>query len=80
MITKPKGTRDIYGKEAKYWQYVSRVIDEVMEKYNYTYNGIAQSLHYFYNVKGNDIKKANNAISIVPYVYLDAFNYFYDLY
>ena len=37
MITKPKGTRDIYGKEAKYWQYVSRVIDEVMEKYNYNF-------------------------------------------
>ena len=37
MITKPKGTKDIYGKEAKKWQYVSKVIDEVMEKYNYNY-------------------------------------------
>lgn len=37
MITKPKGTKDIYGMEAKYWQYVSRVIDEVMEKYNYNF-------------------------------------------
>lgn len=35
MITKPKGTKDIYGMEAKKWQYVSKVIDEVMEKYNY---------------------------------------------
>ncbi len=37
MITKPKGTKDIYGMESKYWQYVSRVIDEVMEKYNYNF-------------------------------------------
>ena len=37
MITKPKGTRDIYGLEAKKWQYVSKIIDEVMEKYNYTF-------------------------------------------
>lgn len=37
MITKPKGTRDIYGQEAKKWQYVSKVIDEVMEKYNYNF-------------------------------------------
>ena len=37
MITKPKGTKDIYGVEAKRWQYVSKVIDEVMEKYNYNY-------------------------------------------
>ena len=35
MITKPKGTKDIYGLEAKRWQYVTRVIDEIMEKYNY---------------------------------------------
>ena len=37
MITKPKGTKDIYGEEAKRWQYVSKVIDEVMEKYNYNF-------------------------------------------
>ena len=37
MITKPKGTKDIYGDEAKRWQYVSKVIDEVMEKYNYNF-------------------------------------------
>ena len=37
MITKPKGTKDIYGIEAKKWQYVSKVIDEVMEKYNYKF-------------------------------------------
>lgn len=35
MISKPKGTYDIYGEEAKKWQYVSRVVDEVMERYNY---------------------------------------------
>lgn len=37
MITKPKGTKDIYGTYAKRWQYVSKVIDEVMEKYNYDF-------------------------------------------
>lgn len=37
MITKPKGTVDIYGTDAKKWQYVSKVIDEVMEKYNYSF-------------------------------------------
>ena len=37
MITKPKGTKDIYGTEAKKWQYVSKVIDDIMEKYNYTF-------------------------------------------
>jgi len=35
MITKPKGTHDIYGEEMRRWQYVSRVVDEVMDRYNY---------------------------------------------
>lgn len=37
MISKPKGTYDIYGEEAKKWQYVSKVIDEVMLRYNYDF-------------------------------------------
>ena len=37
MITKPKGTVDITGTDAKIWKYVEEVIDSVMEKYNYTY-------------------------------------------
>ena len=37
MITKPKGCRDIYGREAKVWKYIDTVVDSVMEKYNYNY-------------------------------------------
>ena len=37
MIVKPKGCHDIYGAEAKRWQYVSKVIDSLMEKYNYSF-------------------------------------------
>ncbi len=35
MISKPKGTYDLYGEQVKKWQYVSRVVDEVMARYNY---------------------------------------------
>ncbi len=37
MITKPKGCHDIYGIEAKKWNYVSRLIDEVCSRYNYNF-------------------------------------------
>ncbi len=37
MISKPKGTKDILGLDAKKWKYVERVVDEVMEKYHYGY-------------------------------------------
>lgn len=37
MIVKPKGCHDIYGIEAKKWQYVNKVIDSLMERYNYSF-------------------------------------------
>ncbi len=37
MIQRPKGTNDIYGREAKIWKCVEAAIDQVMEKYNYNY-------------------------------------------
>ncbi len=37
MISKPKGCHDLYGVEAKKWKYVEKIMDSLMEKYNYTY-------------------------------------------
>ncbi|MGM9834443.1 MAG: histidine--tRNA ligase [Bacilli bacterium] len=37
MITKPKGTMDIYGEAAKKRQYVNDLLASICEKYNYTY-------------------------------------------
>lgn len=37
MITKPKGCHDLYGVDAKKWQYINQVIEALMEKYNYNY-------------------------------------------
>lgn len=37
MITKPKGTRDIYGKEGKKWQYINKLIEDFSQCYNYEY-------------------------------------------
>ena len=37
MLVKPKGCHDLYGSEAKKWQYLNKVIETLMEKYNYQY-------------------------------------------
>ena len=37
MIKRPKGCNDIYGREAKVWKYIDKIVDSVMEKYNYNY-------------------------------------------
>ena len=52
-------------------------IKQFREEYNYTYSGIHKALIYFFEIKKNSIEKANNGIGIVPYVYKDAYNYYY---
>ena len=37
MITKPKGCHDIYGIEAKKWNYINNLIASVCENYNYEF-------------------------------------------
>ena len=59
---------------------VKKQIKDYVEEYNYTYSGILKSLVYFYEVKGNSKDKANGGIGIVPFVYKDAYNYYYDLF
>ena len=47
--------------------------------YNFSYSGMQKALTYFYEVKGNSIEKANGGIGIIPYIYKDAYNYYYSL-
>jgi len=58
---------------------VRKQINEFKDKYNYTYSGILKALVYFFEVKGNSIEKAKGGIGIVPYVYNDAYNYYYNI-
>lgn len=63
------------------WDYVEprvqKQIKEYKEKLGFTYSGIKKALVFFFEVKKNPIEKANGGIGIVPYVYKDAFNYYY---
>ena len=52
---------------------------DFVENYHYTYSGMKKALVYFYEIKKNDISKANGGIGIIPYVYRDAYNYYYTL-
>lgn len=59
---------------------VRKQLNQMKQQYGYTYSGILKSLVYFFEVKGNTIEKANGGIGIVPFVYKDAFNYYYALF
>lgn len=54
-------------------------IKKYVEEFNYTYSGIRKALVYHYEIKGGDKSKANGGIGIVPYVYENAYNYYYSL-
>ena len=69
----------LYGKEAN-WAQINRQIKIYTTENNYSYSGILKSLVYFYQVKNNSIDKSNGAIGIVPFVYQDAYNYYYSLF
>ena len=58
---------------------IRKQINDYVNTYNFTYSGILKALTYFYEIKDGDKDKANNGIGIVPYVYKDAFNYYYNL-
>ena len=58
---------------------IKRQIDSYHNEYNYTYTGIKKALIYQFEVKKGDIKQANGGIGIVPYVYDQARNYYYQI-
>ena len=56
---------------------IQKKIKNYIKEYNFTYSGILKSLVYFYEVKQNPVEKSNDGIGIVPWVYKQAFNYYY---
>lgn len=58
---------------------IKKQIKQYTEEYNFSYSGIQRTLEYFYKVKQNSIEKSKGGIGIVPYVYKDAYNYYYSL-
>ncbi len=58
---------------------IRKQINDYVSNYGYSYSGIHKALVYFFEIKGNSIEKANNGIGIVPYVYKDAYNYYYSI-
>lgn len=69
----------LYGENAR-WQLINKQIKQYIKENKYSLSGILKSLVYFYEVKNNSIEKSNYSIGIVPYVYQDAYTYYYNLF
>ena len=59
---------------------VKKQIEDYHKKYDYSYSGMLRSLIWFYEVKQNSIDKANGGIGIIPFIYNDAYKYYYNIY
>ena len=51
----------------------------IKENPNYTYSGIFKSLVYWYEVRHGDVEKSYYGLGIVPYIYEQAYQYYYSI-
>lgn len=72
MITKPKGTYDIYGTNAKYYNYISQVFATICEYYNYEYirTPIFEASELYHRTVGD----ASDIVTKETYDFLDRGN------
>lgn len=68
----------IFGKQFDFVR-TKRMAENYVKKYNYTYTGMLKSLIYFFEIKKNPIEKANGGIGIIPYIYQEAHDYYFDI-
>lgn len=62
------------------WPMTMKYIKKFKNENKYSYSGMLKSLIYFFEVQGNSIEKANNSIGIIPFVYQDAYKYYFNIY
>lgn len=71
--------RDIFGNSVD-WSRTIIQIKSLKEKRGYSYSGMMRSLIYYYQKLGNEPQRTyGSAVSIVPYVYEKAYNYYYNI-
>ncbi len=58
---------------------INKQIKAFKEENQYSYSGMLRCLIYFYDIQNHSIEKANNGIGIIPYVWENAYNYYYNL-
>ena len=66
----------LYGRLFNYNQTL-RLAKSYHEKNGFSFSGIERTMKYVYEIKKEPIEKGNGSIGIVPYMYDQAYNYWY---
>ena len=60
------------------WPRLMQQAEKIAKNYNFTYSGMMKALEYFHKVKQHPVD-TSKGIGIIPYVYKDAYNYYYSI-
>ena len=71
--------KSIYGKDYNYLL-INGQATSYIEQYGYTWSGMTGCLHWFYNIKHNNIEESNGGIGIIPYIYDEVKKYYQNIY
>ena len=86
MSQEERDIEDFYAYVKKLFQeeynYIltKKLAERYVKENNYTYSGMLKTLKWYYEKENNSIEKANGSIGIIPYIYNQALNYYYNLY
>lgn len=58
--------------------YMKKQIEKYRVNYQYSYTGMLRSLKYWYEIKKTPFD-ASKGVGIIPYIYQDAYNYYYSI-
>lgn len=58
---------------------IRKQIRDFRKEYNYSFSGMQKALIWWFDIKGNSIEQTNGGIGIIPFIYNDAYNYYYSL-
>ena len=59
---------------------IKKQSEKFVKDYQYTYSGMLKALKWFYEIQKGDQEKKYNNIGIIPYIYQNAYKYYYDLF
>ena len=71
--------KQIYGKDYNY-QLINHQAEEYIQLYNYTWTGMEKALRWFYILNQGSIEDSHGGVGIIPYIYDEAKQYYYELY
>ena len=57
-----------------------KLLEKYKSEYNFSYSGMLKALKWFYEIKNGSKENAHGAIGILPYIYEDAYRYYFEIY